>query len=271
MSRSNSKVLALVGPTASGKTKLAYTLAKQFNGEIVSADSRQVYKQLDIGTGKEGLIQDNAIALAEKYPLVRYIDNIPQWLTDFLDPNSQFTVADYQQRAYEVIDDIIRRGKLPIVVGGSGLYITALIEGYRFSKNTPRQRANPRHAADKSPNNPPRWEVLILGIALPRAELYRAIDGRLEKRLKQGLVEEAQSLIEQGISPNKLRQFGLEYRFLADLLEHKLNYEEFKQELQLAIHAFARRQLTWFRHHGLVQWISSQKEAIVLTQAFLLE
>ena len=235
-----SKVIAIVGPTASGKTNLARFLAKLFDGELVSADSRQVYKQLDIGTGKDGTLKPNTTGsnLSSKYPGLRYLDSIPQWLTDIVEPTDSFTAADYQQKAYEVIDDIQKRGKLPILVGGTGLYVSALIEGYEFDPTTQRDPNNPRHADKKNwRKNPPNWDVLLLGLDLPREELYQRIDKRLDQRIDQGLIDEGRNLIKSDISPERLRQFGLEYKYLADLLEEKNSTEGFRALLKSAIHA----------------------------------
>lgn len=265
------KVLVIVGPTASGKTNLARFLAHRFNGEIVSADSRQVYRSLDIGTGKEGLLQDNMTGsvLAHKYPRLRYLDDTPQWLIDIADLLDEFSVAEYQKRAYEVIEDIVNRGKLPIIVGGTGLYVSALVEGYQFKENMPRSSANSRHSVGNNEKMPPDWSVLALGTDLPREELYRRIDKRLKQRLDSGMIEEAKKLLESGISADRLRQFGLEYRYLADLLEGKLTEKDFITKLKHAIHSFARRQLTWFRHHGNVSWISDKEEGSMKVKEFL--
>ncbi len=258
-------VIAVVGPTASGKTNLARFLAMQFNGEIVSADSRQIYKWLDIGTGKDGELQPNMVAetrLKDLYPQLRYIDTIPQWLTDFVDPNENFTVADFQARALEVIEDILERGKLPIITGGTGLYISALIEGYEFTGNQARDKNNPRHAQKtKYHKSPPNWDVLYFGTDLPRQELYERIDRRLHERIKIGLIDEGKALVQKGLTYDRMRAFGLEYRYLADLIEGVLSEKEFESQLSAAIHQFARRQLTWWRHHGNVTWVTSSSQA----------
>ncbi len=264
------KLIAIVGPTAAGKTRLAVALAKQFNGELVSADSRQVYEQLNIGSGKEGESRQNTIStLADRYPSLHYIDDIPQWLIDIVPPTVNFTVAEYQERAYAVIADIHKRGKLPLLVGGTGLYVTAVLEGYQFKTGLARQSLNPRHAAGKADKQAPDWQTLTLGIDLPKAVLYQKIDQRLDHRLTLGLVTEGQRLIENGVSQARLREFGLEYRFLADYLIGAVSYETGVERLKQAIHQFARRQMTWFRHHGSVRWISSDQAAKQLVQDFL--
>lgn len=265
-------VIAIVGPTASGKTQLAVSLAEQFNGELISADSRQVYRGLDIGTGKEGQLKENQTGslLASRYCTLRYINTIPQWLTDIVEPTETYTVAQFQQEATAIVNDVHQRGKVPILVGGTGLYITALLEGYSIEPNQKRHTENPRHATPaESHRQKPNWNVLTIGIDLTREELYQRIDARLDARVDQGLVEEARSLHRSGISLDRLRQFGLEYRFLADYLDSLLSHDEFVEKLKYAIHAFARRQLTWFRHHGEVVWIKNNQEAVEQVSSFL--
>lgn len=255
------RIITVVGATASGKTDLARRLALLVDGEIVSADSRQVYKFLDIGTGKDGSLQPNTIPdtqLAVRYPQLRYIDDIPQWLTDFIDPHERYSVADYQAAAYEVIDDIIRRGKTPIITGGTGLYVSAVTMGYDFSVQPGRDAQNPRHSNKTNYNKKaPEWDLVELGINLPREALHQRIDARVDSRLAQGMIEEAQSLItDHGLTTEQLRRFGLEYRYLADHLDGLLIQEQLAEQLKYAIHRYARRQLSWFRNHGNVQWIS---------------
>lgn len=243
------KIVTVVGPTASGKTNLARFLAERFNGELISADSRQIYRRLDIGTGKE--------------------KDIAHHLVDIIEPMEKYTVADWQRDALATIDDVLKRGKLPIIVGGTGLYVSALLEGYDFSQEAERNPDNPRHSAGNYKKNPPEWEVLELGIDLPREELYHRIDQRVDDRIKQGMVGEVQSLLSSGVSAQWLRSIGLEYRFMVDLLESQLTKEEFREQLKFAIHQFARRQLAWWRHHGSVAWIADQDEAESLVSSFL--
>ncbi len=251
MTLKKAKLLAIVGPTTSGKTELARRLALQYNGEVVSADSRQIYKGMDIGTAKD--------------------KTFPQWLIDIVEPTQSFTVTEYQKAAYSAIDDIHRRGKLPILCGGTGLYVSAILEGYQFSPQE-RSSLNPRHSAGiNHQKSAPNWDKLEIGIDLPRAELYQRIDERVISRLDDGMINEAQQLVASGLTLDRLRRFGLEYRFLADLLEEKIDREQFVIQLQGAIHQYARRQLTWFRHHGNVHWIHSASEAEQLVADWLAE
>lgn len=268
----NPKIIAIVGPTASGKTSLARRLALEYNGELISADSRQVYRGLDLGTGKEGELKANTTGskLTSAYPELRYLGEIPQWLIDIADPQDTYTVAEYQQAAYAVVKDILARGKTPIFVGGTGLYVSAVFEGYDFSPTVIRDPNNPRHA-DKSSykKSPPAWDLLEIGLDLPREVLYQRIDTRVDQRLAEGMIQEAQALEANGLSLDRMRSFGLEYRYLADYLTGQLDQMEMVEQLKFAIHRYARRQLTWFRHHGHVQWINSPEEASQMTSSFL--
>lgn len=267
-------IITIVGPTASGKTDLARRLAMTYNGELVSADSRQVYKHLNIGTGKDGDLRTNDVAgtnLAERYPELRYLGDIPQWLTDYVDPERMYTVAEYQQAAYEVIDDILRRGKLPIIVGGTGLYVSAVTLGYDFSPDAQRDQRNPRHS-DKQHHKrtPPGWRLLEIGLDVPHDGLRERIDARLLSRVEQGLITETQTLHESHrLSLERLRAFGLEYKYLADLIDGQYTETECLRQLAFAIHRYARRQRTWFRHHGNVQWLTNTDDADTIISTVL--
>lgn len=269
----NPIVIVIAGPTASGKTDLARRLAKEYNGELISADSRQVYRFLDVGTGKEGVLRSNTTgsSLASKYPELRYIEDTPQWLTDFVDPRQKlYTVADYQSAAYEVINDVISRGKLPIIVGGTGLYISAITEGYDFSVQLERHTDNPRHSAGTiRQKTPPEWNLLELALDIPRPELHRRIDNRLERRFDEGLIEEAQHLCRKCLTTERMRSFGLEYRYLADFIDGIIDKVTLKQTLPFAIHRYARRQIAWFKRHGQVQWCDTHDILLATAKTFL--
>lgn len=298
----NNKLIAIVGPTAAGKTSLAVKLAQKFNGEIVSADSRQVYRGMDIGTGKD----------LEEY------GRVPYHLIDVADPQAQFTLADFQKLAYRAIQDITNRQKLPILTGGSGLYVQAVVDGYllddvqpdeklRFKLekkslkrlqrlvkkykitlnqsdfNNPRRliRAIEKARAKKqngllakkpvnSKNDQPKFNCLILGLNPPQKILHRQIDQRLKSRLeKQGMVEEVKLLIRQGVTWERLDDFGLEYRFIGKYLKGELNYEVMVRQLSLASRQFAKRQLTWFKKDARIHWLDNQTEAEHLITNFI--
>ncbi len=270
-------LIVLLGPTASGKTKLAARLAKDLGAEIISADSRQVYRGMDRGTGKD--LDDYWVAGTL----------IPYHLIDIVDPAYEFSVFDYQQRFFQCFTEIRSRNILPLLVGGSGLYIDAVLRGYRMHKvpedrilratlekedssllvkhllelspalhNTTdtldRQRLIraieiARHSREQGGEDFafPALHPLVVGIRWDRTCLRQRITERLAQRLAEGMLEEVKGLHEQGISWEKLDSFGLEYRYLGFYLQGKLGYQEMFQQLNTRIHQFAKRQETWFR------------------------
>jgi len=275
------KILVILGTTASGKTALGVKLALEYNGEIISADSRQVYKGMDIGTGKD---------LAE-YKVGR--KNIPYHLIDVVSPKTRFDLAQYQKLAFKKINDILRRGKLPIIVGGSGLYLQALVDNYRLTLGRPDfkkrsaweklsarelvvkiKKLKPEFAArlnnsdknnvrrlaryleiiasggeleaSKEPASP--YDFLLLGLTWPDNVLRARIMQRLLARLeKEGLVAEVKRLNQAGVSWRRLKSFGLEYKFISAHLLGELAYPEMVAKLSTAIYRFAKRQKTWFK------------------------
>ena len=269
------KIIVILGPTASGKTALAVELARKLDGEIVSADSRQVYRGMDIGTGKD----------LESY------GDLPYHLIDVADPKEVFDLAQFKKLAEAAITDITSRAKVPIVVGGTGLYLEALISNFQLAEvpadNSLRedlehktieelfgmiQKYNTSFAANinnSDLNNKRRliryvevfansgqvtkkaeslYETLIIGLDCPKEELQSRIEDRLMKRLdEQEMVEEVNDLNRQGVTWERLASFGLEYKFIAWYLQDKIDYEEMVLRLQKASWQFAKRQLTWFR------------------------
>jgi tRNA dimethylallyltransferase len=284
--RKSNKLLVIVGPTASGKSDLAISLAKKFNGEIISADSRQVYKGMDIGTGKVPKDRETPIN-SEFY----YSEGIRHHLLDIADPKKDnFSVAEYQKLATKTIDDIQKRGKLPILCGGTGLYINATIEGWQLPPSPPNlalreqlEKLSPQDLYQKileldplkaqtidknnkrrliraleilSTNktikplqkNPPPWDILILGIKKDHQELKELIKKRLLKRLDEGMIEEIKKLKANGVPSKRLEDFGLEYRWINRYLENKISYEEMIESLYHDICQYAKRQMTWIRN-----------------------
>jgi tRNA dimethylallyltransferase len=274
-------ILVILGPTASGKSDLAVTLAKKLNGEIVSADSRQVYKGLDIGTGK----------ITKKE-----MKGVPHYLLDVVVPDKVFSVNEYQKLAYEAIDNIVKRGKLPIVVGGTGFYIQSIVDGLVFpkakadkalreklNKLTPESlfkilvRIDPKRAAGIDANNKvrlvraielikafgvtpkikkqPRYECLQIGIKFHDELLKERIRVRLDKRLQQGMIQEAEELHKKGLSWRRMEQLGLEYRYLAYYLQKKISIEEMIKQINMVSWHYAKRQMTWFKRDNNVWWI----------------
>ncbi len=274
------KVLAILGTTSAGKTGLAVKIAAKLGGEIVSADSRQVYRGLDIGTGKD---------LAE-YKVGR--KSIPYHLIDVASPQTQFDLAKYQKLSFQAIDDILRRGKLPIVVGGSGLYLQAVVDNFDLSnvgaksanrkkwekmsamqlfklvekkkpefaarinnsdKNNPRRLARyleiiEAEGLEKVGKRESRYDWLILGLNWPNHILRKRIVRRLLDRLeKEGLIAEVKRLNDEGVSWERLNAFGLEYRFVSRHLLGELSYSEMVEKLSIALYRFAKRQKTWFK------------------------
>ena len=292
------KVIAILGPTATGKTALGVKLAKAFNGEIISADSRQVYRGMDIGTGKD---------LAE-YNITGF--KVPYHLIDIINPNTKFNLARYQKLTNQAILDILRRNRLPIIVGGTGLYLQAVIDNYQLAeiktdskkrvmlekrgakflfkklsllkpefaaqlnnsdKNNARRLAryleiseNAKTVEQKKADSP--FDFLILGVDIDDEAMRNKIEKRLDRRLeKEGMIEEVEKLRKSGVSFKRLIGFGLEYKFISYFLQEKMSQEEMRDKLAIAIYRFAKHQKTWFRRWEKqgrkIEWISDIKEA----------
>ncbi len=291
------KAIAIVGPTASGKTELSVKLAKKFKGEIISADSRQVYRGMDIGTGK----------ITKKE-----MKGIPHYLLDVASPKRKFTVVQYKKKALKTIKDIQKRGKVPFLVGGTAFYIYSIIDNIsiprvkpdwklrkELQKKTKEELYNqlknldPRRAETIDKNNKRRliraleivlktekpvplpkkqkldFDFLILGIKKPKEELKKRIEKRLKKRLKQGMIAEVKRLRKSGVSWKRLESFGLEYRYIAKYLENKISEKEMTEKLQKEIEHFAKRQMTWFKKDKRIYWIKNREEAEKLVRGFL--
>jgi len=292
------KLIVILGPTSSGKTELSIKLAKKFNGEVVSADSRQVYKGMDIGTGKV---------------TKKEMRDIPHYLLDIASPKIRFTVLQYQKFALKAINKINKKSKIPFLVGGTGFYIQSIVDGIVIPKVKPDwklrarlekknteelfkmlKKLDPKRAKSIDKNNrrrliraleiviktkkpvpllkkePPQFEVLILGIKISSDELKKLIKKRLLKRLKRGMVAEVKKLKKSGLSWKRLEEFGLEYRFVAQYLQKKLNYQEMIERIQKKSEYFAKRQMTWFKRDKRILWIKNRQEAEKFVKKFLL-
>jgi tRNA dimethylallyltransferase len=234
-------LVAIVGPTGSGKSALAEQLALRFEGEIVSADSKQVYRTMDIGTNKELQLK------------------VPQHLIDIKDPGEKVTVAEYQQLAYEVIDKLHEAGKLPLLVGASMLYAEAVLEGYIFAPS------------GKSARRQPRYRTLKLGIAMDRAELRRRQEERTSLWLEQGLLEEIRTLLERGVSPQWLHSCGQEYRYFTQHIQGEIPLAEAVRLTNISLNQYTKRQYTWWRRHPDIVWIPDVRAAEELVNRFLHE
>lgn len=290
-------IVVIVGPTASGKSSLGVALAKKFNGEILSADSRQIYRGLDKGSGK---ITKKEMA------------GVPHHLLSFVSPKRAYSVSQFQQKASEVVKDILSRGRVAFIVGGSAQYVYSLVDGYALPEVPPNpvlrkrlgemtveslygmlsqqdpERAsfidskNPRRiiraleiiSATKKPvpplsRNPLPYPTLFLGIARSKEELQARIQTRLLARLRQGMVAEVARLHAQGLSWKRFHALGLEYRSIALYLRHKLTKTEMMAQIQKASEEFARHQMNWFKKDKRIHWISTARAALPLVRSFL--
>ena len=290
-------LIVILGPTASGKTHLAAKLAYDLHGEIISADSRQVYKNMDIGTGKD---------------LNQYIINdrrIPYHLIDIMDPESEFNLFEFQNRFYKIFSDLSEKKILPVLVGGTGLYLEAVLRGYdmphapedqelrkelnRKSKDELQKmllalkphlhnktdledserliRAieieRARSIKDQDQGEKPSIDAVVFGIRWERSTLRQRITVRLKERLECGMIEEVMNLHDTGLTWTKLESFGLEYRFISQYLQRKISFDEMTNKLNAAIHQFAKRQETWFRRmekKGIViNWLQSNDYSLL--------
>lgn len=260
------KVIAVTGPTATGKTALAVELAGKFDGEIISVDSRQVYRGLDIGSGKD----------IEEY------GDIPCHLIDIADPAHEvYNLARFCRDAFAAIADISGRGKLPVLCGGTALYLLALLEGYRLPgvELPPRNSGMPRpkQLEDQPDSFVPPFELdaLLLGVYYPRAEVRERIKLRLDKRLANGMLDEERRLLDAGVSLEQLEFFGLEYREMAFHLAGKNSFEEMRETLLNRIRQFAKRQDIFFRkmerEGHVIHWLmrGDPEKAAELIRLFL--
>lgn len=291
---SEPKILVLLGPTASGKTALSLEIAKKYNGEIISADSRQVYRHMDIGTDK--ISSENQQGISHN-------------LLDIVSPSQRFTVADFKRLAEEKIEDILSRDALPMLVGGTGLYIRAVTENYaippsdeklraelydelaQYQKEIGKESASKRmheklkkidpSAASKIHHNnipyiiraieivlktgkpkdeqrhKPKYKVLKIGLKWPREELTRRINERVDLQIKKGLIEETQKLLNMGYSRDLASMRSLGYREMSQFLSGELSKDQAISQLKINTRNFAKRQMTWFKKEADIIWASN--------------
>lgn len=279
------KVVAVVGTNASGKSALGIELAKRYDAEIISADSRQVFRGLDLGSGK--------VTPEET-------QGVPHHLIDVREPGEFFSMADFQRLAYQAIDEIRGRGRLPMIVGGTGLYVDSVLDGYLLSDREPdlayraeleklttpqlyamllalkpdvQVEKNNRNRVmriierihdgdDAVPGKQARVESLRLGVSWPRETVNRRIDERLQRRLEQGMIEEVQRLMDEGATTEFLLGLGLEYRFITQYLIGEIpDKQVMLSKLAIAIKQFAKRQMTWFRRNPEIVWLDMEGDA----------
>lgn len=287
-------MITILGPTASGKTSLAAALAADIDAEIISADSRQVYRCMDIGTGKD----------LEDYNINN--KHINYHLIDIVEPGTKYNLFEYQQDFFDAYNDVVSRKKIPILCGGSGLYIEAVLNGYnlvavpenRILRDTlesksldelteillqlKKENGSNMHNSTDVDNKKrairaieietyykinsqvkechyPKIKPTIFGIDIGREERRRRISERLKQRLNSGMIEEVKMLLEKGVTPQDLIYYGLEYKFVTKYIIGEISYEEMFRSLEIAIHQFAKRQMTWFRgmeRRGfIINWI----------------
>jgi len=280
------KLLVVCGPTASGKSSLAVELAQNYEGEVISADSRQVYRGLDISTGK---------TRSEE------MGGVPHHLLDVADPQNNFSAADFKELADKAVADIHTRGKLPILCGGTGFYIQGVVDDAVFPEVEPNkalrtklstrnteelftelQEKDPRRAAEIDPDNPhrliraleivaelgrvpklekkERFDTLHIGLDFPDKELKHRIISRTKKRFESGMIEEAQNLYENGLSLERMRELGLEYGYLADYIDGKIDKQKLFTNIVQGDWQYARRQRTWFKKDERIDWFQPVKE-----------
>lgn len=269
-------LITVLGPTASGKTALAVQLSYHLDGEVLSADSRQVYRRMDIGTGK-----DLSEYVVQGRP-------IPYHLINIREPGDKYTLFNYQHDFHQAYEDILTRGKQPILCGGTGLYIESVLKGYNLPDVPPNPKLRaaleekslyelgellsnyrPLHNTTDTKNRRrviraieielfksqrgetdtsfPAIESVIVGLTIDREVRRTNITARLKARLQEGMVEEVEQLLESGVTPKDLIYYGLEYKFVTQHVIGELSREEMFRKLEIAIHQFAKRQMTWFR------------------------
>ncbi len=302
------RLITIVGPTAVGKSKLGLHLARCFDGEIVNADSRQVYRYMDIGTAKPG-------------PEERSV--VPHHLLDVVDPNEPFSLAIYRQMAEQSISQIQLRGKIPFLVGGSGLYVWTIVEGWQIPAIPPNpalrqrleqqakeegifklfqelQRVDPIAAAKIMPTNlrrivralevylmsgkpisqwwqkaPPAFPILVIGLTVERTELYHRIDFRVDEMLKRGLVEEVRQLLNKGFGLHLPAMSSIGYRQIGEYLQGRMSLEEAVRQIKWQTRCFTRRQYAWFRiddpriHWFNIETVNVYQDIEKLVEAFL--
>lgn len=280
-------VIVVLGPTAVGKSDLAVKIAEKFNGEIISADSRQVYKGLNIGTGK--ITEDE-------------MRGIKHYLLDVIDPENKFSVIDFKRLGEKAIEEIKSKGKIPVICGGTGFYIQNLVDDISLPEVKPNEvlrkeldekstqdlfeilyKLDPSYADKIDKNNKrkliraieivkeigkvpevkrveTKYKTIFIGLTLPSDLLKERIINRLNKRIEQGMVEEVMELNKSGLSFERMDELGLEYRYIGKFLQKEMSFDDMKEKLKTEIWHYSKRQLTWFKKDKRIVWFSPQDE-----------
>ncbi|MBP6859395.1 MAG: tRNA (adenosine(37)-N6)-dimethylallyltransferase MiaA [Candidatus Magasanikbacteria bacterium] len=285
------KIIVIAGPTASGKTDLGLMLAKKFDGEIISADSRQVYKKMDIGTAKPK---------GEWKKDVYMVEGISHYGMDIIEPNQEFTLADFKALATKCIQDIIGRKKIPIIVGGTGLYIWSVVDNLDIPSVSPNielrndlakkslpelvamlEKLDPETCAKIDLHNPrrvlralevvissgqsffaqrtksePLFEALQIGIEVSKEELYKRIDARVDKQMVDGLLSETEALVQFGYGWDLPSMSGIGYKQMGYYIKGEMNLQEAEEKLKSDTKKFAKRQMTWFKRDKRIIWVN---------------
>jgi tRNA dimethylallyltransferase len=295
------KIIIILGPTASGKSDVAIKLAQKFDGEIISADSRQIYRGMDIGSGK--------VTKEEQKMAVHH-------MLDVADPNEEFNISHFKKSVEKIIEDILKRGKLPIICGGTGFWINSIVDNVQLPEVKPDkelrnmlnnksaeelfkmlEKLDPDRAKNIDPKNKVRliraieicktlgsvpklkansqklkaksYDFLQIGIDVPKEILNEKIKKRLGRRFNEGMAEEVQNLNKNGVSWERLEYFGLEYRWIARYLQKKISLKEMQEKLYYDIIHYAKRQMTWFKKDKRILWLKSYEEIENAAQEFI--
>lgn len=227
------RVAVILGPTATGKSKVGIELARRLNGEIISGDSMLVYRRMDIGTAK---------------PTAEELSMVPHHLVNILEPEASYNVYQFQQQAAQLIKEINGRGHLPIVVGGTGLYIQALLENYEFDEPKTTRK------------NPGQYEAVVVGLTMERQFLYERINQRVEQMLAAGLKDEVAALLAAGVPRECQSMRSIGYRQMVWYLKDGMPWETMVDKLKQATRNFAKRQFTWYRHMDYINWFEIERD-----------